>query len=150
MKSVCGCECNDCDYGKKKNCAGCSDSSGCPFGKKCFVYDYIKNGGDDNYKLFKKQLISEINNLNIVGLPPVTELYPINGELVNLSYRLPSGDKVKLFDDSDIYLGNQVECEFNDDEIKRYFGVVAGMDFLVVAEYSEDFTNTELIAYIRR
>lgn len=150
MKSVCGCDCNDCGFGKKENCTGCTNSGGCPFGKKCFIYDYIKIGGEDNFSLFKKQLCEEVNNLNIVGLPPITELFPINGALVNLGYRLPSGDAIKLLDDREMYLGNQVGCEFNDSEIKRFFGIVAGMDFLIVAEYDENFDNAELLAYIKR
>ena len=63
---------------------------------------------------------------------------------------MPNGNTVKLLDDDAIYLGNQVECEFNNDDDVRCFGLVAGMDFLLVCEYGKNCTNPELIVYKKR
>ena len=150
MKSICGADCNNCGFGKNNNCRGCAQSKGCPFGKQCFVYKYISGGGADNFALFKKQLTDELNSLNVPGMPKIDELYPINGSYVNLEYPLPNGKTVKLLDDNDIYIGNQVECEFNDGELNKCFGVVAGMDFLLVSEYGENCSSHEIIVYRKR
>ena len=96
MKSICGANCDECDLKKSKKCDGCSKTKGCPFGKKCFIADYIEIGGKENFELFKKQLIKEINNLNIDGMSNIDELYALNGSFVNLEYLLPNGKKVKF------------------------------------------------------
>lgn len=149
-KSMCGADCTNCGFGRDNNCKGCIASKGCPLGKQCFVYKYIKTGGKENYELFKKQLIDEINVLNIPGMPAVNELYAINGSYVNLAYPMPNGYEVKLLDDNEIYLCNQVECEFNDGESLKCFGIVVGMDFLLVAEYGENCMNPELVVFRKR
>lgn len=64
----------------------------------------------------------------------INELYSLHGSFVNLEYELPNGKKVRFLKDNKVYLGNQVECQFNDDEVKRCFGLVANMDFLLVCE----------------
>ena len=150
MESICGADCNSCGYGKNNNCKGCSESNGCPFGKQCFIAKYIKTGGIENYNVFKKQIIDEFNSLNVPGMPKINELYPLNGAYVNLSYPLPSGSAVKLLEDDNIYLGNQVECDFNEGEIIRCYGLVAGMDFLLVSEYGANGDSPELVVYKRR
>ena len=121
MESICGADCSNCGYGKNNNCKGCKATGGCPFRKQCFVAKYILTGGKENYELFKLQLINEINSLDIPGMPKINELNPLNGCFVNLSYPIPNGKVVQLLDDNDIYLGNQVESEFNDGEIIRCF-----------------------------
>jgi len=150
MESICGADCNSCGYGKNNNCKGCSESNGCPFGKQCFIAKYIKTGGIENYNVFKKQIIDEFNSLNVPGMPKINELYPLNGAYVNLSYPLPSGSAVKLLEDDNIYLGNQVECDFNEGKIIRCYGLVAGMDFLLVSEYGANGDSPELVVYKRR
>ena len=149
-KSICGADCNNCDYGKNSGCMGCTESKGCPFGKKCFIAQYINTGGIDSYNLFKEKLIEEFNSLNIPGMPEINELFPLNGVFVNLAYPMPSGNTVKLLDDKAIYLGNQVECEFNDGELIKCYGLVAGMDFLLVSEYGANCTDPEIIVYKKR
>lgn len=149
-KSICGADCDSCGLGKNNGCRGCAESKGCPFGKKCFIAQYINTGGADSYKLFKEKLIGEFNLLNIPGMPEITELVPLNGAFVNLAYPMPNGTTVKLLDDKEIYLGNQVECEFNNGERIKCFGLVAGMDFLLVSEYGENCTNPEIIVYKKR
>ena len=150
MESICGADCNKCGYGKNNNCKGCTTSNGCPFGKQCFIAKYIKTGGIENYNIFKKQLIEEFNMLNIPGMPKIEELYPLNGSFVNLSYPIPNGTSIKFLDDKSIYLGNQVECEFNDGNFIRCYGLVAGMDFLLVSEYGANGDNPEIVIYKKR
>ena len=150
MDSICGANCNDCGYGKNNNCNGCRKSNGCPFGKQCFIAKYILTGGNENYELFKNQLIDEFNSLKIPGMPTIEELFPLNGVFVNLKYTLPNGNIVEFLNNDDIYLGNQVECEFNDGEIIRCFGLVANMDFLLVSEYDTNGENPEIILYKKR
>lgn len=149
-KSICGADCDNCGYGKNSGCKGCVESQGCPFGKKCFIAQYINTGGSDSYNLFKENLIEEFNSLNIPGMPKINELFPLNGSFVNLAYPMPSGNTVKLLDDKEIYLGNQVECEFNDGELIKCYGLVAGMDFLLVSEYGANCTDPEIIVYKKR
>ncbi len=150
MESICGADCSNCGYGKNNGCKGCKNTNGCPFGKQCFVANYILTGGKENYELFKKQLINEINELNIPGMPEVKELNPLNGSFVNLSYPMPNGGNIQFLDNNDIYLGTQVECEFNDEENIRCFGVLANMNFILISEYGVNGDNPELILYKKR
>ena len=88
-------------------------------------YEELSDNGQ--FDQFKKELIREINDLHVEGLPEVKRLNALVGEYVNLEHRLPNGEKVKFLDDRKTYLGNQLECEFGGD---RYFGVLADMDFI--------------------
>ena len=150
MKGICGANCDECDLLKNKKCEGCLKTKGCPFGKKCFIANYIQVGGKEEYNKFKKELINEFNNLKIDGKSEIKELYPLNGSFVNLEYSLPNNKKVKLLNDDEIYLGNQVECEFNDEETKKYFGLVGNMNFILVCEYEGNGNNPEIVIYKRR
>ena len=109
MESLCGADCSNCGYGKSNNCKGCKNTNGCPFGKQCLVAKYILTGGKENYELFKQELVNEINSLDVPGMPKITDLNPLNGCFVNLCYPTPNGGTVKLLDDNEIYLGNQVQ-----------------------------------------
>lgn len=149
-KSICGADCDNCGYGKNNECRGCAESKGCPFGKKCFIAQYISTGGIDSYNLFKEKLIEEFNSLDIPGMPEIKELFALNGAFVNLAYPMPSGKTVKLLDDKEVYLCNQVECEFNDGELIKCYGLAAGMDFLLVSEYGENCTDPEIIVFKKR
>ena len=51
---------------------------------------------------------------------------------------------VKFPDDEKTYLGNQLECEFGGE---RVFGVLADMEFILVATYEKDETAPELALY---
>ena len=57
------------------------------------------------------------------------------------------GQKVKFLDDGKTYLGNQSESEFGGD---RCFGILAGMDFILISTYEADGENPELIFYKKR
>ena len=78
-------------------------------------------------------------------MPKINELNPLNGTFVNLNYTLPNGKNIKFLDNNDIYLGNQVECEFNDGEIIRCFGILANMDFILVIGYGSNSDNSNSI-----
>ena len=150
MEGICGANCNNCEYGEKNNCKGCKATNGCPFGKQCFIAKYILTGGRENYEAFKDQLIKEINELNIPGMPKIEELNALNGTFVNLKYPLPNGQEVQFLDDNEIYLGNQVESEFNDGKIIRCYGVIANMNFILISEYGANGANPEIIMYKKR
>ena len=85
--------------------------------------------------------------MHIEGLPKIEKLNALAGRDVNLAYRLPNGKMVKFLDDEKTYLGNQVECEFGGE---RVFGVLADMEFLLVATYERDGTAPELVLYKKR
>ena len=150
MKSLCGIECEDCEMFKDNKCYGCKNTDGCPFGKKCWIAKYVEIGGEDNFEELKSQLIKEFNSLNIDGMSKVENLYALNGNFINLEYVLPNNKKVKFLDDDEIYLGNQLKCEFNDNEIKKCYGLVANINFILVCEYEESGNNPEIIIYKRR
>ena len=112
--------------------------------------DYWKRYKElDNHKFeeFKKQLINEINDLHIEGMPKLEKLNALVGSYVNLAYRLPNGNTVKFLDDNATYLGNQLECEFGGN---RCFGILANMDFILICTYEENGNNPELLIYKKR
>jgi hypothetical protein len=147
MEGICGTDCSKC---KNEKCKGCRETAGCPFGKQCFIAKYILVDGKENFEEFKNILIDEINDLKIDGMPKIDELYPLNGSFINLSYPISNGDNIKFLDDNDIYLGNQVEVEFSDEEQKRCYGIVANMSFILISEYGPNGDNPELVLYKRR
>ena len=100
-----------------------------------------------NMVSFKKQLITEINDLHIEGMPQLDKLNALVGKYVNLEYRLPNGMKVKFLDDQTTYLGNQLESEIVEG---LCFGVLANMEFILVCTYEKDGENPELILYKKR
>ncbi|MDO5475619.1 MAG: zinc ribbon domain-containing protein [Eubacteriales bacterium] len=108
-------------------------------------YEDLSDGGQ--FEAFKKQLIEEINALNIEGMPKLQALNALVGQFVNLEYRLPNGSKVKFLDDQTTYLGNQLESEIAEG---LCFGVLANMDFILISTYEKDGTNPELILYKKR
>lgn len=108
-------------------------------------YDELSDSGQ--FDEFKKQLIKEINDLHIEGMPEVKALNALVGSYVNLEYPLPSGMKAKFLNDQTTYLGNQLESEFGGD---RCFGVLANMDFILICTYEEEGRNPELVLYKKR
>ncbi len=146
-RSICGADCEKCP--SKNSCHGCAETNGCPFGKECFVARYILTGGMEAYESFKNKLIEEINALDIAGMDKVTELVPLVGRFVNLSYRLPSGERARFLKDDEMYLGAQV-ADLLDDTKTKHFGVIARESFIIVCEYATDLDNAELLVYKRR
>ena len=108
---------------------------------------YEELSDDGEFDAFKKQLIEEINDLHVEGMPKLEKLNALVGRYVNLEYRLPGGAAVKFLDDQTTYLGNQLEPEFGGD---RCFGVLANMDFILVSTYGKDGADPELVLYKKR
>ena len=108
---------------------------------------YEELSDDGQFEAFKKQLIDEINDLRVEGMPKLEKLNALVGSYVNLPYRLPSGAEVKFLDDHTTYLGNQLEPEFGGD---RCFGVLANMDFILICTYEAEGKNPELVIYKKR
>ena len=108
---------------------------------------YEELSDDGQFEAFKQQLIDEINALHIEGMPEVESLNALVGSYVNLAYPLPSGMSVKFLDDQTTYLGTQLESEFGGE---RCFGVLASMDFILIATYARDGADPELVLYKKR
>lgn len=108
---------------------------------------YEKLSDNGQFEAFKQQLIREINELHVEGLPRVEKLHALVGKYVNLKYTLPNGTKVKFLDDEKTYLGNQLEAEFGGE---RCFGILADMDFIMVCTYEAKGENPELLIYKKR
>ena len=56
MKGICGANCDECELYNKK-CKGCIETKGCPFGKKCWIANYIEVGDTKKFEEFKKQIM---------------------------------------------------------------------------------------------
>ncbi len=108
-------------------------------------YEQLSDNGE--FEAFKQQLIREINDLHIEGMPKVEKLNALVGSFVNLAYPLPSGASVKFLNDGTTYLGNQLASEFDGD---RCFGVLANMDFILICTYEAQGANPELVLYKKR
>ena len=108
-------------------------------------YEELSDNGE--FEAFKKQLIREINDLHVEGLPEVKSLNALVGSYVNLAYRLPSGMEVKFLNDQTTYLGTQLESELGGG---RCFGVLANMDFILICTYEAEGANPELVLYKKR
>ena len=108
---------------------------------------YEELSDDGQFEAFKRQLIDEINDLKIEGMPKVESLNALVGNYVNLEYPLPNGMKAKFLNDGTTYLGNQLEPEFGGD---RCFGVLASMDFILVCTYGCEGKDPELVLYKKR
>ena len=89
---------------------------------------YEELGDDGQFEEFKQQLIDEINELAIEGMPKLEKLNALVGKCVNLEYSLPNGKLVKFLDDKTTYLGNQLESEIVEG---LCFGIIANMDFIM-------------------
>ena len=108
---------------------------------------YEELSDDGQFEKFKKQLIDEINELNIEGMPKVEKLNALVGKYVNLEYPLPSGMTAKFLNDQTTYLGNQLESEIVDG---LCFGVLANMEFILICTYEAEGANPELVLYKKR
>ena len=103
---------------------------------------------DGAFEALKAQLIREINDLHIPGMPALTRLNALVGSYVNLAYPLPGGACARFLDDQTTYLGNQLESE--DADAGRCFGVLANAEFILVCTYEAEGANPELLLYKKR
>lgn len=144
MLSICGADCcSECD--RKAACGGCAETDGHPFGGRCIAAESIKQGGLDKFLEMKKTLIEEFNSLGIRNLE-VKDLNLLNGDFINLEYRLANGLSVKLLEDNNVYLGNQVEIPGSD----RCYGLAADDSYLLVCEYGCNGADPQIVVYKRR
>lgn len=141
---ICGLDCcRKCS--RSGECGGCEKCSGQPFGGHCIAADTILKSGRAAFEQLKKELISEINASGLPGLF-TEELTLLNGFYVNLPFPLPNGAEAKFLNDSNVYLGTQVEREGSD----RCYGVIAGQAFLLVCEYGRGGSDPVLVLYKKR
>ena len=107
MQSICGSDCcTACP--QKAACGGCRETGGHPFGGSCVAAAHISREGPEAFADWKRATMAELNALNLPDLQ-LDDLHLLNGFYVNLEYRLPNGQAVKLLEDNKVYLGNQIE-----------------------------------------
>lgn len=106
-------------------------------------YDELNDNG--KFEKHKHELIKEINDLHIEGMPKVERLNALVGRYVNLEYKLPSGQFIKFLDDEKTYLGGQLD--YNDN---RLIGFIGDKDFILVSAYNKDGSDSEILLYKKR
>lgn len=144
MVSICGSECcSVCP--QKERCGGCHETCGHPFGGSCVAARCIQNGGMTAFDNLKQSILREIQSFQMPHLHP-DELHLLNGFYVNLAYPLPNGQTVKLLEDSNVYLGNQIEIP----GCGRCYGIIADEQYLLVSEYGVNGVEPEIICYKKR
>lgn len=142
MASICGINCAECSM--HGICEGCAETGGKPFGAECVVAECCKKG-ENTLKAFKESLIAAFNGLGISDMEEVKDLNALKGSFLNIEYTLPNGQRVKLWDDNRIYLGNQLQKKNSD----RCYGIVADETYLMVAEYGEADDDAEIVVFKR-
>ena len=130
---------------QKAACGGCRATGGHPFGGVCVAAACVEQGGLEELDRWKRATMAELNALNLPDLH-LDDLHLLNGFYVNLEYRLPNGQAVKLLEDKKVYLGNQIERSGQD----RCYGVVADEDYLLVCEYGCNGADPKIVCYKRR
>ncbi len=150
MKTKCGLDCSECGC---KECGGCTETGGRPFGGTCMIALCCDEKGCENCGRsfeapcrLKEELIAEFNALGIEDMEEITDLYALNGAFVNLAYTLPGGQEIRFWDDGRVYLGNQVHKKGSD----RCYGLTADENYLLVCEYGEGGSDAEIVVYRRR
>ena len=90
-------------------------------------------------------MIAAFNELHILDMDKVTDLNALKGSFINLPYKMPGGQMVKIWDDDRIYLGNQLHKKNSD----RCYGIAADERYLMVCEYGKDGADAELVVFCR-
>lgn len=146
MTTICGLDCACCQKcDRREACGGCVETDGHPFGGSCAVAECVKAGGLGALAELKAALIGEFNALGIKDLH-IKELNLLPGFYINLEYRLPNGQSVKLLEDGKAYFGNQIEIPESD----RCYGVAADDAYLLVCEYGCGGADPQIVRYQRR
>lgn len=152
MKNYCGLDCAACPAAA--TCPGCAATGGKPFGGTCVLGECCKAQGCNTPGqcfsgtcALKEQFIQEFNALRVPGMDQVTDLNALPGSYINLEYTLPGGQKVKFWDDSRVYLGNQL-CKHVGSG--RCYGLTADEEHLLVCEYGDSGSDPEIVVYQRR
>ncbi len=102
----------------------------------------INEHGHSEYLNIKNKLVEEVNNLKINHLH-IDDLNLLPGNYINLEYPLENGSKIKLLNDKDVYLGNQVEIP-NDE---KCYGIATNGKIIVISRYGCNGSNPELVLY---
>ena len=151
MHSICGIDCTKCELNSA--CKGCAATHGKPFGGECIVANCCRGKGheccgkcSDTTCNLKKQLIAEFNALGIQDMEEITDLNGLLGSIVNLEYILPSGQKIKFWDDNKIYLGNQLPKKNSN----RCYGLAADENYLLVCECDPNGSDAEIVSLKKR
>ncbi len=145
-KAICNLDCDQCE---NKTCPGCEAVGG---DGKCVIAACAGRNTCESCRPFdapcgmKRKMIQEFNDLGIEDMPEVTDLTALPGHFINLEYTLPSGQKIKLWDDKRIYFGWQLEKKNSG----RCYGLTADENYLLVCEYGENGADPEIVAYQRR
>lgn len=134
--SICGADCTQCPL--HTACAGCTETDGCPFGEPCMVAAQCKNGTLDT---FKQKLIDAFGAVGV----EVTELFPLKGSFINMTYTLPGGQVTQFWNDNKIYLGNQLPKSGTD----RCYGIAADDTYLMVCKYGQNGADAQLVLFKR-
>ena len=143
MKTICGANCGKCSL--QGTCQGCGQTGGRPFGGTCVVASCCQKKGQQSCSdcqvcEYRAQLIKEFRSLGITDMPPLTELYALNGSFMNLAYPLPGGRRIRLWDDRSIYLGSQLPKGGG-----RFYGLAADDEYLLVSEYGENGADPQIL-----
>ena len=107
-------------------------------------YEFGGPGGAVS-RIWKGSLIAAFRALPIPELEELKELHELKGSFINLEYPLPGGQRVRLWDDNQIYLGNQLHKKGCD----RCYGIAADDKYLMVSEYGENGSDAELVLFQR-
>ena len=94
----------------------------------------------------KEQLIREVNELPVAGLPKISNLFMLQGSFINLEYPI-HGNMIKLLDDNASYWGNQIE---KPGEEGRCFGIACDEHYILVCEYGKDGADAEILLLKKR
>ena len=149
-RTFCGADCKKCPLSVV--CKGCMKTGGRPFGGTCMISKCCKETGVSSCKdcpercELRNQLMEEINELHIGGMPPVTELFALAGTFVNLEYPQEDGTTKTYLDSKKVYLGTQMRIEGS----TRVYAVAADEDQILVCTYEEGGKNPQLISLTQR
>ncbi len=91
--------------------------------------------------------MQEINDLHVEGLPKVEKAERAGGAVCEPGLSAAQRCGGKFLNDQTTYLGTQLESEFGGE---RCFGVLAGMDFILISTYGPEGEAPELVLYKKR
>ncbi|MDO5426041.1 MAG: DUF3795 domain-containing protein [Eubacteriales bacterium] len=143
--TICGIHCEEC--GLNAQCKGCAAlKEGCMIARCCQQRGNMSCAECGGVCELKARLIEEFNALGIEDMETVTDLNALKGSFVNLEYTLPGGQRIRIWDDERIYLGNQMHKKGSE----RCYGLTADERMLLVCEYGDGGTDAEIVVYKRR
>lgn len=94
----------------------------------------------------KRQIIDEINALDIKDMPKVENLFILQGSFINIEYHL-NGNSMFLLDNDATYWGIQIEKQNGEEHC---FGIACDEKYILVSEYGKERENPEIVLLKRR